>query len=179
MKRRYLKDEIVNTATRLFYTQGYGNTGINQIIRDAKVAKSSLYEYFSSKEDLLMACLTQTGERDKSSLVTVADRYEKPEDKVLAIFGHLEKMVQQEDFYGCHFLNVVFEATKDEKRIRDEVRKYKDELRSLFRKILKPINKEDLADEIYTLLQGALIGSKVHGDSWPFVAAANIVKKLL
>jgi hypothetical protein len=52
-------------------------------------------------------------------------------------------------------------------------------LRSLFRKILKPINKEDLADEIYTLLQGALIGSKVHGDSWPFVAAANIVKKLL
>jgi AcrR family transcriptional regulator len=179
MKLRSLKDEIVNTATRLFYTQGYSNTGINQIIRDAKIAKSSLYEYFASKEDLLMACLTQTGERDKGALVTVAGQYEKPEDKVLAIFYHLEKMVEQSDFYGCHFLNVVFEATKDERRIRDEVRKYKDELRSLFREILKPINKEDLADEIYTLLQGALIGSRVHGDSWPFQAATNIVKKLL
>jgi AcrR family transcriptional regulator len=179
MKRRSLKDEIINTATRLFYTQGYGNTGINQIIRDAKIAKSSLYDYFASKEDLLLACLVQTGKRDKSALVTVADLYEKPEDKILAIFGHLEKMVQREDFHGCHFLNVAFEVTKDEKRIRDEVRMYNDELRSLFKGILKPINKEDMADEIYTLLQGALIGSKVHADSWPFVSAAKIVKKLL
>jgi AcrR family transcriptional regulator len=51
----------MQTAARLFYQNGYSNTGINQIIEVAGIAKSSLYQHFRSKEDLLIAYLEETG----------------------------------------------------------------------------------------------------------------------
>jgi len=39
------KDRILETASRLFYTQGFNATGINQILDEANVAKASLYQH--------------------------------------------------------------------------------------------------------------------------------------
>ena len=72
MKKKSIRDAIVNTAARLFYKQGYSNTGINQIIEETKIAKSSLYQHFRSKEDLLMAYLKVTGEQTITALGEVA-----------------------------------------------------------------------------------------------------------
>ena len=85
MKKKSIRDAIVNTAARLFYKQGYSNTGINQIIEEAKIAKSSLYQHFRSKEDLLMAYLKVTGEQTITALGEVAAQHSKPQAKLLAI----------------------------------------------------------------------------------------------
>ena len=52
MNRLGPRERILETASRLFYTQGYNNTGINQILDEAKVAKASLYLHFGSKDEL-------------------------------------------------------------------------------------------------------------------------------
>jgi len=52
-------------------------------------------------------------------------------------------------------------------------------VRELFREILAPLRKELLADEIYTLFEGALISNKVHNDPWPVLSARSIVEKLI
>ena len=36
-------ERLINTASDLFYQNGYNNTGINEVIKKAKVAKASLY----------------------------------------------------------------------------------------------------------------------------------------
>ncbi|WP_411821446.1 TetR/AcrR family transcriptional regulator [Leptospira sp. 'Mane'] len=46
------KQRILKTAIRLFYNQGYANTGINQIIKESGTAKASFYDHYPSKEDL-------------------------------------------------------------------------------------------------------------------------------
>ena len=46
------RDEIVEIASQLFYRQGYGATGIKQIIEEASIAKGTFYTHFKSKEDL-------------------------------------------------------------------------------------------------------------------------------
>ena len=51
------RSRIIEAADRLFYTQGYSSTGINQIIEEAGVAKASLYAHFPSKEALAVAYL--------------------------------------------------------------------------------------------------------------------------
>jgi AcrR family transcriptional regulator len=179
MKKKSIRDAIVNTAARLFCKQGYSNTGINQIIEEAKIAKSSLYQHFRSKEDLLIAYLEVTGEQTTTALREVAAQHSTPKIKLLAIFEYLESLVQREDFYGCHFLNMVYELPEDATRIKEEIKKQKDEVRILFTEILAPIHKEELADEMYTLFEGALVGNKVHSDPWPIVSAKNIVKKIV
>ena len=51
------RKRIIDTASRLFYQQGYTATGINQIIEEADISKASLYQHFKSKEDLLLEYL--------------------------------------------------------------------------------------------------------------------------
>lgn len=169
----------MQTAARLFYKNGYSNTGINQIIEEAGVAKSSLYQNFRSKEDLLIAYLEETGTETLSLLKQAADGYDTPKDKILAIFDYLKTIMLNNDFYGCHFLNIVYEMPEGAIRAREQVKKQKDGMRELFREILKPADKERLADEIYTLFEGALISNKVHGDPWPVISARKVAEKII
>jgi len=47
------KNELLNTAQELFFTQGYEKTSVENIIKKIDVAKGTFYYYFKSKEDLL------------------------------------------------------------------------------------------------------------------------------
>jgi len=51
--------EILQTARRLFQAQGYANTSVDEIVRDAQVAKGTFYYYFKSKEAVLAALAHQ------------------------------------------------------------------------------------------------------------------------
>ncbi len=54
-KREIRKEEILDAAQNLFYSQGFDNTSINQIIDHVGIAKGTIYHYFTSKFDLLDA----------------------------------------------------------------------------------------------------------------------------
>ena len=60
-RKNAVRQTVIDTASRLFYKQGYANTGINQIIEESGVVKSSLYTAFRTKEDILMAYLETSG----------------------------------------------------------------------------------------------------------------------
>lgn len=47
--------EIVASARRLFRTQGYEATSMQDVVTDLGIAKGTIYHYFRSKEDLLDA----------------------------------------------------------------------------------------------------------------------------
>lgn len=179
MRKNTVKDEIIKTASRLFYKQGYNSTGINQIIEEAGIAKASLYQNFRSKEDLLAEYLQVSADNTNEVLDRVIAAQTTPKDKALAVFDMLADLVQQEEYYGCNFLNIVAEVPVENTRIRDQIKKQKDHVRNLFTQILKPVHKEDLADELYLLFDGALVTNKVHGDIWPVNTAKKIAKQLL
>ena len=178
-RKNAVRQTIVDTASRLFYKQGYGNTGINQIIEESGVVKSSLYTSFRSKEDILMAYLESSGAATDQALKGAADKFTDPREKILGVFDYLVDLVQQKDYYGCNFLNIISEIPKEDERVREQIKKQKNGVRRLFSQILKPIDKDDLADELYTLFEGALIGNKVHDEVWPVISARNTVAKLL
>ena len=47
----------METARQLFFQQGYGATGIAQILQTSGANSGSLYYYFTGKEELLLAVL--------------------------------------------------------------------------------------------------------------------------
>jgi len=173
------RERIVETASRLFYTQGYNSTGINQVIKEAEIAKASLYQYFPSKEDLLLEYLHVTALSTNDALQKIVDKHNTPIKKVLALFDFLIDFSVQREFQGCNFLNIASEIPRDNEKVRALIQKQKNHIRALFSDILKPINKEDLADELYVLFDGALISGKVFGEEWPIKITRKIVKKLL
>jgi AcrR family transcriptional regulator len=169
----------VETASRLFYTQGYNSTGINQVIKEAEVAKASLYQHFPSKEELLIEYLKLTSVTTTRVLQSVADKHKTPRKKILALFDFLSELTKETGFQGCNFLNVVSEIPNNNKKVRGLIQKQKDQIRSLFARLLKPLDKEDLADELYVLFDAALISSKVYGELWPVKTCRKIAEKLV
>ncbi len=49
------KIEIIKAARRLFLTQEYDRTSMQDIMEELQIAKGTIYHYFRSKEELLMA----------------------------------------------------------------------------------------------------------------------------
>ena len=51
------KEKLIESATKLFYSNGFHATGIERILQDAKVSKMTLYRHFKSKDELILAVL--------------------------------------------------------------------------------------------------------------------------
>ena len=181
------RNSILDTASRLFYIQGYNATGINQIIEEADVAKASLYQHFKSKEDLLIAYLEIMFEKTMSHFRHVASTKVEAKDKISAIFDFLYQNSNSKQFHGCQFLNIAGEIPIENSRVYDVIRLQKNGLRALFAEILKSDSlredeierSESLADGIYLLFDGAIMSCKVFGNSWPVIAAQKSALKLL
>jgi len=66
-----VRERVLLTAMRLFYSQGIKSTGINQIIDESHVAKASFYKYFPSKRDLIKECVMEYDKYIKMKLVNI------------------------------------------------------------------------------------------------------------
>ncbi|MFD8333453.1 TetR/AcrR family transcriptional regulator [Streptomyces solisilvae] len=72
--RQLASQEILATALRLFTEQGYDETTIAQIAREAGVSQRTLFRYFGTKEDLL------GGDQDRFGQVLTDTVGEQPAD---------------------------------------------------------------------------------------------------
>ena len=178
--------KILDTASRLFYNQGYNATGINQIIEEADVAKATLYQHFKSKDDLLLRYLEIKFEQTISRLRYVASTRSAAKEKISAIFEMLAENADSKGFRGCNFLNIAGEIPMENTRVYDVIRQQKNEIRALFAEIIKTDATSEaeiqrtnsLADGIYILFDGASMSCKVFGNSWPAIEAQKIALKL-
>lgn len=54
MKADERKEAILNCAKKLFSNQGYYQTHISDIIKEAQIARGTVYQYFSNKDDIFI-----------------------------------------------------------------------------------------------------------------------------
>ncbi len=52
-----VRDRILRTASTLFYQRGVRAVGVDLVVEEAGVAKTSLYRHFRTKDDLIAAFL--------------------------------------------------------------------------------------------------------------------------
>ncbi|AOT69273.1 TetR/AcrR family transcriptional regulator [Geosporobacter ferrireducens] len=81
------RNEILDTAERLFHMNGYEKCTVNDILKEVAIAKGTFYHYFKSKEEVLDAIVL----RYKEIVVSRAEKILKkngisPEEKLMHIF---------------------------------------------------------------------------------------------
>ena len=181
------KRRLMQTAKNLFYTQGYSQTGINQILSEANVARASLYQHFGSKEELGLAYIKEIRENWFLGFRTSLDKVQDPRLKLLTTFDLLEKSMYDNEFKGCRFLNLLSDIEPVSIEMRNEILEHKQLLREAFHRLyfnIYPNKKESieaksLADSVYILFEGSITECKVFRDSWPIKNAKNLVKMLI
>ena len=83
------KQELLDTAMRLFAGKGYDDTSVSDVIAAVGVSKGAFYHHFSSKEDLIEALAIQYAESAASRARGVLD------DKTLDCFERLSRFLSR------------------------------------------------------------------------------------
>lgn len=76
MKAEERKQNILESAKRLFSLYGFYRTQISDIIKEAGIARGTIYQYFENKQDIFITLLEnayQQWEKDISQAVTQID----------------------------------------------------------------------------------------------------------
>jgi len=186
MKHSEVKHRIIETASNLFYKNGYNLTGINEIISEAGIAKATLYNHFKSKEDICLAYLQFKNINFLQDIEDFANTKSKGKAQILAIFDFLTLFFMNKDFNGCWCIKTVAEIPKDNERIRTEIQSQKNEfiqlITSLIKTNLEASNKtqtESLARQIYLLYESAVGESHLHQADWPIKESKNLCNLIL
>jgi AcrR family transcriptional regulator len=72
LARDVRRDQILDAATKMFVAQGYENSTVDEIAKEAGLSKGSIYWYFKSKLDILFALTDRCVEDSQKELVQLA-----------------------------------------------------------------------------------------------------------
>ena len=170
-----MERRILETVDRLFYQQGIRAVGVDTIAAEIGISKRTLYNYFPSKDALIVAYLSRRSRPISASDASAADQ-------VFAVFDGLERVAGSDEFRGCPFVNAVAELGQSQHPARDVAIAFKEQRRMWFREMVTRLGVRDpetLATQLALLLDGAIAAALVRGEPSVARAAREAARALL
>lgn len=153
------RDQLVETAERLFYREGFFATGVDRVISEAGVARMTFYKHFPSKDLLVLAVLDR---RDKSYWARLTAGIEEARTAgmslILAVFDAHAEWLEGEGKQGCLFLKALGEYAGHVSEIAEAAITHKRCLLSLMRELVQAEGLSadaNLDEQLAVLLEGA------------------------
>lgn len=177
------RDDLVDTALKLFYAGGFNATGIDKILAESGVAKMTLYKHFRSKDELILAVLHRRDEQFRNWLMGEMEKAAPdPRGRLLAMFDALGvwfsgRAFKGMGFYGCAFINAAGEfgdhTHPAHRAAAEHKRSIVDYLERLCSEAGAP-EPRHLAEQLALLKEGAIATAHVRG----MPEAAQIAKDM-
>lgn len=158
-----LREHILETATLLFYAHGIRAVGVDLIVAEAGVAKTSLYRHFRTKDDLIAAFLGREDEQFWQTWQEVADRY--ADNAGAELDAHLEWIgarLARPNYRGCPQINAVAEFSDPKHPARKIAGDHKAEMRRRLKTIAVRLGSDrpdELAGQLALLINGAFVSA--------------------
>jgi AcrR family transcriptional regulator len=185
--RSSARARLLAAAAECFYDHGVNGTGIDTITGAAGVAKMSLYNNFTGKDDLVLAYLEARHEEwlglYRRRLADATDAWQRVAAVFDAYIDHAE-MAYRHGFRGCGLLNAAAELPAGAPG-RDLVRRHKEEVEAILATHLAELDElpaervADLAEQLSFLLEGAMARAGLEGDSRRLHRARELALQLV
>jgi AcrR family transcriptional regulator len=180
-RKNSAKRRLLEAADRLFYEEGIHHVGIDRVIEEAGVAKSSLYYAFGSKDELVKTYLADRHAKWDARLIERMAQQDDPKEKVLAIFDALGELFAEPSFNGCAFINAAAEAPPGsaEDSATQDFRTWLHQLFSTLCVQLNAQHPDELSDQLVFLYDGANISAQMDKNRTAATAARAAAVTLL
>lgn len=177
------RERLLDTAEAIFAKEGFKGISVERVLREAGVAKMTLYKGFDSKDALIQETLRRRGDRLEAHLKRfTSDASLGPEDRILNVFDAMQDWSERPEFNGCYFVNALTEYGASDGEIRELARAYKlrflDFLNTLCTE-MGAINPDHTAHILFMMIEGATVSRMSLDDRDSFGRAKNVAKKLL
>jgi AcrR family transcriptional regulator len=157
------REKILATAMRLFSTQGYANTSLSQVAKEADVSKALIFWHFESKENLFRTAVQRTLE---PYFINVVDDLEglSEVDQITRLVDEYYAFVSRNVDSVRFFLGLILR----EERHPDDLVGHMNELQRVYVRLMADIiesgkQKGVLHERVDPLLDAGLVMSALHG----------------
>jgi AcrR family transcriptional regulator len=176
------KDKVFQTAAQMFYQHGYRSIGVDTLAAESGIGKMTLYRHYPTKDDLIAAYLKDSNDLFWSNFEQISKNAPTAREKLLTFFESLQDYVKTPACYGCPFLNVATEYPETDYAGHQIAIEHKQSVRARFRQLAKEAgaNKPDvLADQLFLLMDGAYMASRMFGAKNPASHLAEAARVLI
>jgi AcrR family transcriptional regulator len=170
-----MQQRILETTDKLFYGKGIRAVGVDTIAAEIGISKRTLYNYFPSKDALIVAYLSRRVRPAEASDLP-------PVEQILGAFDRLERSFERSGYRGCPFVNAVAELGEPRHAANQIAVSFKEQRRTWFRELLTRLDVADpdgLATQLMLLVDGAIAAALVRGDPKMARAARDAAGVLL
>jgi len=172
------RQKLIEAARQLFLAKGYEATGIAEILREAGVNSGSLYYFFKTKEDLLLAVLDFYVELMYPVVMQrVFERVPDPIERIFGVLdGYRQMLILTECRQGCPIGNLALEMSEKSDRVREKIAVNFENWRVTIRQCLldagealpAEVDRDRLATFILTVMEGAVMLARAQRRLGPF-----------
>lgn len=178
-----LKQKILKVSTDLFQSRGINSTGVDTIVAVAGTTKMTLYKYFTSKEELVLAVLQQSHQEFQNWMNDKLNALSgKPDEKIQKLFEFIEEWVSSPYFTGVTFIKASAEFPNEENRIHQLSSQQSREFRQFISKLAHEAAIKDadgLALQLSILFEGAVQAEQIKRGSGAIKSAKKAAKTLI
>lgn len=178
------RGRLVATAVELFYRHGFNAVGLDRVIEEAGVTKTTFYKHFESKTDLMVAAVALRDAWEVGAWQAAAQRLagDDPRGQLVALFDVLDVWFNDAAFGGCMFLNVASEFPNPHDPVHRAAAKHKLATRDWVRALAARAgagDPEGFADLYMIAFEGALVLRQVYHRNDAARAARPLIERLI
>lgn len=177
------REQILQTATRLFYHQGFRAVGIDTIIAESGVAKMTLYKHFPSKDDLIVAYLNRSNEAFWEWCDAAMKPFEgNPKRQLEVIFEGVAKLASSPQCFGCTFTGAAGEFPDLDHPGHRAALEHKKQVLAKFKELAKAAKlrqPQAVAEQLLMLMDGAWNAARMFGPNSHAKQVADAAKVII
>lgn len=155
------RDELVSKALEVFYRNGFHATGMDMLVKETGISKTSIYKHFRTKDDLIIAVLRRRDENFRTWLFNRMEALsETPAGQLLAMFTALDEWFGEPGFAGCMFIKASSEFQNRGHPVYKHSTEHKQMLLEHFTGLARAAGASapaGLARQLLTLKEGAIV----------------------
>jgi len=181
---KIVKSRVLQTAVPLLDEKGYFGVRLNEILTLSKTSKASAYRQFpGGKEEIILFAI-----KDVQSKISTAmkDIFEREDDMVIALRASIEflkqSLIDGSFATGCPIATVGLELSGSDSLTLDACmnafQEWEDLLECYLSDHVPPEECKPLSSAIFCMFQGALVLSRITGDTVHLDNAGNYGIKL-
>jgi AcrR family transcriptional regulator len=160
-----VRQRILDTASALFYERGVRAVGVDLVVADSGVAKTSLYRHFRTKDDLIVAFLEREDVEFWAQWDEVAARHAgDPAGEIEAHMRWIGKRLARANYRGCPQINVAAEFAEADHPAREVARRHMQAMRKRLAELARGLGiarPNDLAAQLGVLVNGAFVSASM------------------
>ncbi|HFC05112.1 MAG TPA: TetR family transcriptional regulator, partial [Rhizobiales bacterium] len=176
-------DELVEKSLEIFNRNGFHATGMDMLAAQTGISKTSMYKYFATKEDLILATLKRRDEKFLHWFISrVEERATTPQDRLLAMFDVLGEWFAQPEFSNCMFIKATAEYLSRDHPIHQQSARHKKQKLAYITRLVKAArypNPTITARHLMLLIEGATVTAHIGHAKNPARDARQAAQNLL